>query len=60
MYNNLVQYSMVGSIEIWLHVVFVLGLVYLPEIMYRRILNQSFGPGGWGLMPRGEIIYQVS
>uniref|UniRef100_A0A1X7T6X7 Mitochondrial genome maintenance protein MGM101 n=2 Tax=Amphimedon queenslandica TaxID=400682 RepID=A0A1X7T6X7_AMPQE len=34
------------------------GLIYLPEIMYRRILNQSFGPGGWGLMPRGEIIYQ--
>lgn len=26
----------------------------MPEIMYRRILNESFGPGGWGLMPRGE------
>ena len=46
--------------EIWLCNILVLGMVYLPEIMYRRILNQSFGPGGWGLMPRGEIIYQVS
>lgn len=30
------------------------GIVYLPEIKYRRILNQAFGPGGWGLAPRGE------
>jgi len=30
------------------------GLIYLPEIKYRRILNKSFGPGGWGLAPRGE------
>lgn len=30
------------------------GLIYLPEIRYRRILNQAFGPGGWALMPRGE------
>ncbi|KAI8891916.1 mitochondrial genome maintenance MGM101-domain-containing protein, partial [Globomyces pollinis-pini] len=29
------------------------GILYLPEIKYRRILNQSFGPGGWGLVPRG-------
>lgn len=29
------------------------GLLYLPEIKYRRILNKSFGPGGWGLVPRG-------
>jgi len=28
------------------------GVVYLPEIKYRRILNQAFGPGGWALMPR--------
>ncbi|KAF9586520.1 hypothetical protein BGW38_003206 [Lunasporangiospora selenospora] len=28
------------------------GLLYLPEIKYRRILNQAFGPGGWGLAPR--------
>ena len=28
--------------------------------MYRRILNQAFGPGGWALMPRGETLhYQV-
>ncbi|KAF2210553.1 hypothetical protein CERZMDRAFT_28768, partial [Cercospora zeae-maydis SCOH1-5] len=32
------------------------GIVYLPEIKYRRRLNQAFGPGGWGLVPRGETI----
>jgi hypothetical protein len=31
------------------------GIIYLPEIKYRRILNRAFGPGGWGLAPRGEI-----
>ncbi|KAG8900545.1 hypothetical protein FRB99_005984 [Tulasnella sp. 403] len=30
------------------------GLLYLPEIKYRRILNKAFGPGGWGLAPRSE------
>ena len=36
------------------------GLIYLPEIKYRRILNLAFGPGGWALMPRGETLhYQV-
>ncbi|KAJ3199896.1 hypothetical protein HDU83_007536 [Entophlyctis luteolus] len=29
------------------------GLIYLPEIKYRRILNRAFGPGGWALVPRG-------
>ncbi|GEQ66650.1 hypothetical protein JCM33374_g313 [Metschnikowia sp. JCM 33374] len=28
------------------------GILYLPEIKYRRILNRAFGPGGWGLAPR--------
>lgn len=32
------------------------GLIYLPEIKYRRILNKAFGPGGWGLAPRSETI----
>jgi hypothetical protein len=32
------------------------GILYLPEIKYRRILNQAFGPGGWGMAPRGETI----
>lgn len=32
------------------------GIAYLPEIKYRRILNQAFGPGGWGLAPRGELV----
>jgi hypothetical protein len=30
------------------------GILYLPEIKYRRILNAAFGPGGWGLAPRGQ------
>ncbi|PVU90766.1 hypothetical protein BB559_004452 [Furculomyces boomerangus] len=29
------------------------GLIYLPEIKYRRVLNRAFGPGGWGIVPRG-------
>lgn len=32
------------------------GIVYLPEIKYRRILNKAFGPGGWGLAPRSELV----
>jgi hypothetical protein len=32
-------------------------LIYLPEIKYRRILNQAFGPGGWALMPRSETMH---
>ena len=33
------------------------GLLYLPEIKYRRILNRAFGPGGWGLKPQGCLLY---
>ena len=32
------------------------GILYLPEIKYRRILNKAFGPGAWGLAPRGESL----
>ncbi|KAI5853058.1 mitochondrial genome maintenance MGM101-domain-containing protein [Morchella snyderi] len=32
------------------------GIIYMPEIKYRRILNKAFGPGAWGLAPRGETI----
>ncbi|XP_031561506.1 mitochondrial genome maintenance protein MGM101-like [Actinia tenebrosa] len=32
------------------------GLIYLPEIKYRRILNHAFGPGGWALVPRGDSL----
>ena len=32
------------------------GIIYLPEIKYRRILNKAFGPGAWGLAPRSEEI----
>ncbi|KAI1772339.1 Mgm101p-domain-containing protein [Hypoxylon cercidicola] len=31
------------------------GIIYLPEIKYRRILNAAFGPGAWGLAPRGQL-----
>jgi hypothetical protein len=27
------------------------GLIYLPEIKYRRILSRAFGPGAWALLP---------
>ena len=33
------------------------GLLFLPEIKYRRTLNRAFGPGGWALMPMGEILH---
>jgi hypothetical protein len=26
----------------------------MPEIRYRKRLNEAFGPGGWGMAPRGE------
>ncbi|KAH6571409.1 hypothetical protein BASA61_002835 [Batrachochytrium salamandrivorans] len=29
------------------------GMLYIPEIKYRRMLNKAFGPGGWGMVPRG-------
>lgn len=32
------------------------GLIYLPEIKYRRVLNRSFGAGAWGLVPRSPTI----
>lgn len=32
------------------------GIIFLPEIKYRRVMNRAFGPGGWGLAPRGETI----
>lgn len=32
------------------------GMIYLPEIKYRRILSRAFGAGGWGLVPRSETI----
>ena len=34
------------------------GIIYLPEIKYRRVLNAAFGPGGWGLAPRGDLVVQ--
>ena len=32
------------------------GIVYLPEVKYRRRLNEAFGPMGWGMVPRGEPV----
>ncbi|KAJ4287430.1 hypothetical protein N0V88_007703 [Collariella sp. IMI 366227] len=33
------------------------GIIYLPEIKYRRILNKAFGPGGFIAQARGECQY---
>ena len=30
------------------------GVIYLPEIKYRRRLNETFGPMGWGMIPQGR------
>jgi hypothetical protein len=27
------------------------GILYFPEIKYRRVLNKAFGAGGWALLP---------
>ena len=32
------------------------GVIYLPEIKYRRRLNEVFGPMGWGMIPKGEPV----
>jgi Mitochondrial genome maintenance MGM101 len=32
------------------------GILYLPEIKYRRILHEAFGPGGWGMIPKSEPV----
>ena len=32
------------------------GIIYLPEVKFRRRLNEAFGPMGWGMIPRGEAI----
>lgn len=34
------------------------GIIYYPEIKYRRILNEAFGPMGWAMVPRGEVSMQ--
>jgi hypothetical protein len=28
------------------------GLIYVPEIKFRRVLNKTFGPGSWSIFPR--------
>ncbi|GAB0133988.1 hypothetical protein EsDP_00002376 [Epichloe bromicola] len=32
------------------------GVIYLPEIKYRRRLNEAFGPMGWGMIPKGDSV----
>lgn len=32
------------------------GIMYLPEIKYRRILCNAFGPAGWGLQARSDVL----
>jgi len=34
------------------------GMIYLPQVKYRRILNQVFKPGGWALIPRSDWAVQ--
>jgi hypothetical protein len=31
------------------------GIVYLPQIKYRRKLNNAFCPMGWSMIPRGDL-----
>jgi hypothetical protein len=31
------------------------GELYVSQVRYRRILNNAFGPGGWGLVPTGDF-----
>jgi Mitochondrial genome maintenance MGM101 len=31
------------------------GELYVSQVRYRRILNDTFGPGGWGLIPTGDF-----
>lgn len=53
LYSQVIQSSVLYNFD-------PIGLIYLPEIKYRRILNQAFGPGGWAIMPRGETLnFQV-
>ncbi|KAF9766388.1 hypothetical protein IL306_001223 [Fusarium sp. DS 682] len=32
------------------------GIIYLPEVKYRRRLNEAFGPMGWGMVHRGDVV----
>ncbi|KZZ99426.1 mitochondrial genome maintenance protein [Moelleriella libera RCEF 2490] len=32
------------------------GVIYLPEIKYRRRLNEAFRPMGWGMIPKGDPV----
>ncbi|CVK90453.1 probable MGM101-mitochondrial genome maintenance protein [Fusarium mangiferae] len=32
------------------------GIIYLPEVKYRRRLNEAFGPMAWGMVHRGEVV----
>jgi len=34
------------------------GLIYYPEIRYRKLLNEVFGPGKWAIQPRGIEIHE--
>lgn len=60
MVSTLLKLSIILWITFYILVTYLfiygfIGLIYLPEIKYRRILNQAFGPGGWALMPYGEV-----
>jgi len=40
------------------HDILPTGEVYVAQVHYRRLLNGTFGPGSWALVPRGEFIKQ--
>lgn len=40
------------------HDILPTGEVYVAQVHYRRLLNNTFGPGSWALVPRGEFVKQ--
>jgi hypothetical protein len=40
------------------HEILPTGEVYVQQVHYRRLLNKTFGPGQWALVPRGAFVKQ--
>lgn len=41
------------------HDILPTGEVYVPQVHYRRILNGTFGPGAWAMVPRGAFVKET-
>lgn len=41
------------------HDILPTGEVYVSQVHYRRILNGTFGPGQWALIPRGPFVKET-